>query len=292
MIETGMTPASAGLTVRVDFETREDPVFMSTSVPPSAPTPDPVSDSSVSNSPDPSHPFLDKPGEKIQGLFDEIAPRYDILNRLLSFNIDLWWRNRAVQSLRLKPGHMILDACCGTGDLSMAALKAEPKIEVVGSDFSMQMLLNGDRKRRAKSGSARGPKLVQADTLQLPFRDHTFDGAMVGFGMRNVSDLAAGLRELSRVLKPGGRLMILEFTPMTNRVLRPFSDWYQGTILPALGNLLSGSRVKAYSYLDESVKDWPDGDRFAEIIRRTPFHAVRWKPLFPGNVAVHEAVKG
>ncbi|MGB1071885.1 MAG: bifunctional demethylmenaquinone methyltransferase/2-methoxy-6-polyprenyl-1,4-benzoquinol methylase UbiE [Planctomycetota bacterium] len=239
-----------------------------------------------------SHPFLDKPGEKIQGLFDEIAPRYDLLNRILSFNIDIWWRYKAVQSLRLKPGHKVLDACCGTGDLSMAAIKAEPEIEVIGSDFSMQMLLNGDRKRRNKSGSARGPKLVQADTLRLPFRDNTFDGAMVGFGMRNVSDLPAGLRELSRVLKPGGRLMILEFTPMTNRLLRPFSDWYQGTILPALGNLLSGSRVKAYSYLDESVKDWPGGDRFAEIIRMTPFHAVRWKPLFPGNVAVHEAVKG
>lgn len=261
----------------------------SSSAPSTSDSPNPASADLATDN---SHPFLDKPGEKIQGLFDEIAPRYDLLNRILSFNIDIWWRYKAVQSLRLKPGHKVLDACCGTGDLSMAAIKAEPEIEVIGSDFSMQMLLNGDRKRRNKSGSARGPRLVQADTLRLPFRDNTFDGAMVGFGMRNVSDLPAGLSELSRVLKPGGRLMILEFTPMTNRLLRPFSDWYQGTILPALGNLLSGSRVKAYSYLDESVKDWPDGDRFEEIIRMTPFHAVRWKPLFPGNVAVHEAVKG
>ncbi|OUU20757.1 MAG: bifunctional demethylmenaquinone methyltransferase/2-methoxy-6-polyprenyl-1,4-benzoquinol methylase [Planctomycetia bacterium TMED53] len=256
---------------------------MSQSMPPS----DSLAEGSVE-----SHPFLNKPGTKIQGLFDEIAPRYDLLNRILSFNIDVWWRKRAVRSLRLKPGDKILDACCGTGDLSMAALTAEPGIDVVGSDFSLQMLLNGDRKRRYKSGIERGPKLIQADTLNLPFQDDTFDGAMVAFGMRNVSDLPAALRELSRVMKPGGRLMILEFTPMTHRWLRPFSDWYQGKILPLLGNLLSGSRVKAYSYLDESVKDWPDGDRFAEIIRATPFHAVRWRSLFPGNVAVHEAVNG
>ena len=269
------------------YEPREVRFSMNTPVPPS-----PSSQESSTDSPAEAHPFLDKPGAKIQGLFDEIAPRYDVLNRILSFNIDVWWRRKAVQSLRLQPGHKILDACCGTGDLSMAAIKAEPSIDVIGSDFSMQMLLNGDRKRRDKNGSLRGPRLIQADTLNLPFRDNTFDGAMVGFGMRNVSDLPAGLKELCRVLKPGGRLMVLEFTPMTRRWLRPFSDWYQGQILPALGNLLSGSKVKAYSYLDESVKDWPDGDRFAEIIRTTPFHAVRWRPLFPGNVAVHEAVKG
>ncbi|NCF99630.1 MAG: ubiquinone/menaquinone biosynthesis methyltransferase [Planctomycetia bacterium] len=238
-----------------------------------------------------AHPFLDKPGEKISGLFDEIAPRYDLLNRVLSFNIDVWWRHQAVKSLQLKPGHKVLDACCGTGDLSMAALAAEPNLDVIGSDFSIQMLLTGDRKRRQKAGHFKGPQLVHADTLDLPFPDNTFDGAMVGFGMRNVANLPAGLRELSRVLKPGGRLMVLEFTPMTHRWLRPFSDWYQGKVLPGIGNLLSGSKVKAYSYLDESVKDWPDGDRFAEVIRRTPLHAVKWRPLFPGNVAVHEAVK-
>ena len=238
-----------------------------------------------------AHPFLDKPGEKISGLFDEIAPRYDLLNRVLSFNIDVWWRHQAVKSLQLKPGHKVLDACCGTGDLSMAALAAESNLDVIGSDFSIQMLLTGDRKRRRKKGPFKGPQLVHADTLDLPFPDNTFDGAMVGFGMRNVADLPAGLRELSRVLKPGGRLMVLEFTPMTHRWLRPFSDWYQGQVLPGIGNLLSGSQVKAYSYLDESVKDWPDGNRFAEVIRSTPLHAVKWRPLFPGNVAVHEAVK-
>ena len=130
---------------------------MNTSDSSSAPsTSDAPNPASADLATDNSHPFLDKPGEKIQGLFDEIAPRYDLLNRILSFNIDIWWRYKAVQSLRLKPGHKVLDACCGTGDLSMAAIKAEPEIEVIGSDFSMQMLLNGDQT---------GPQVLQYQGL-------------------------------------------------------------------------------------------------------------------------------
>ena len=234
------------------------------------------------------HPFLDKEGQKIQRLFDEIAPRYDRLNRLFSFSIDLWWRRRAVRSLRTRPGDRVLDACCGTGDLAMALLEQVPEAEVIGSDFSLPMLQAGN----SKYLTARSPALVRADTMHLPFDDCTFDGAMVAFGMRNVVDLDQGLQELRRVLKPGGRLMILEFTEMQNRWIRPFSTFYQGQLLPRLGNRLSGSRVKAYSYLDESVRDWPDAERLAEKIRSAPLHAVRHHTLFPGNVAVHEAVRG
>jgi len=233
----------------------------------------------------PRHPFLDKEGEKIRGLFDEIAPRYDLLNRIFSFSIDLWWRRKAVKCLRARSGSRVLDACCGTGDLARALLKQTPGAEVIGTDFSMQMLESGKKKHQQH------PPLVRADTLHLPFDDATFDGAMVAFGMRNLVDLEAGLRELRRVLKPGGRLMILEFTPMKNRWLRPFSDFYQGQLLPGIGNYLSGSRVKAYSYLDASVRDWPDAGRLSQQIRNTPLHAVRQHILFPGNVAVHEAVR-
>ncbi|MDE0960384.1 MAG: bifunctional demethylmenaquinone methyltransferase/2-methoxy-6-polyprenyl-1,4-benzoquinol methylase UbiE [Planctomycetota bacterium] len=234
------------------------------------------------------HPFLDKEGQKIQRLFDEIAPRYDRLNRLFSFSIDLWWRRRAVRSLRATAGDRILDACCGTGDLAMALIEQVAGVEVIGSDFSLPMLQAGNRKFHR----ADRPTLVRADTMHLPFEDCTFDGAMVAFGMRNVVDLDAGLRELRRVLKPGGRLMILEFTEMQNRWIRPFSNFYQSQLLPRLGNRLSGSRVKAYSYLDESVRDWPDAERLADKIRSAPLHAVRHRTLFPGNVAVHEAVRG
>ena len=233
------------------------------------------------------HPFLDKEGHKIQALFDEIAPRYDVLNRLFSCFIDLWWRKKAVKSLRAKTGSCILDACCGTGDLSNALLDQVPGAVVIGSDFSLPMLLSGKHHRRDSKKLA----LVHADTLQLPFPDHTFDGVMVGFGIRNVVDLDAALGELRRVLKPGGRLMILEFTPVRQRWLRPFFNFYQGKILPSLGNLLSRSKMRAYSYRDESVRDWPTAERLADKIRATPFHAVNWRTLMPGNVAVHEAIR-
>lgn len=233
------------------------------------------------------HPFLDKNGSKIQALFDEIAPRYDLLNRLFSGFIDLWWRKKAVKSLHARSDSLILDACCGTGDLAFTLLDQVPTAEVIGSDFSLAMLLSGKNRSRTR----KRPSLVHADTLHLPFSDHTFDGVMIGFGIRNVVDLEGALEELRRVLKPGGRLMILEFTPVRTRWLRPFINFYQGKILPSLGNVLSGSKVRAYSYLDESVRDWPSAERLADKIRATPFHAVKWHTLLPGNVAVHEAVR-
>lgn len=233
------------------------------------------------------HPYLDKEGSKIRSLFDEIAPRYDSLNRLFSGFIDLWWRKKAVQSLRSRSGDRVLDACCGTGDLSFALLDQVPDAEVIGSDFSIEMLRLA--KQRSRTGGR--PGLVHADTLHLPFGNQSFDGAMVGFGIRNVGDLDAALKELHRVLKPGGRLMILEFTAVRSAGLRPLIDLYQSKILPHLGNLLSGSKARAYSYLDESVRDWPGAERLADRIRAVPFHAVKWRTLMPGNVAVHEAIR-
>jgi demethylmenaquinone methyltransferase / 2-methoxy-6-polyprenyl-1,4-benzoquinol methylase len=200
----------------------------------------------------------------VRQIFTDIAPRYDLLNRLLSLTIDRSWRRRAIERLewRRQPSGLYLDACAGTLDLA-AELACRQGFEgrVVASDFALAMLRGGEGK--APGGRVRP---AVADTLQLPVADGTFDGATVGFGVRNLAGLDTGLRELARVLKPGARLVVLDFTTPTAAPLRALYLFYFHRVLPMIGRLVSGHPT-AYTYLPESVADFPPPDELEGRMR-------------------------
>jgi demethylmenaquinone methyltransferase/2-methoxy-6-polyprenyl-1,4-benzoquinol methylase len=208
-------------------------------------------------------------------MFDRIAPVYDAMNRVMTGGLDRRWRRITVEQV-VRAGDRVLDACCGTGDLALAA-RAQGAAEVVGLDFSAKML------ERAR---AKGPGIewVQGDVLALPFEDASFDSATVGFGIRNVDDLEAGLRELRRVLRPGGRLAILEITTPRG-VLAPFYRVWFDRVVPLLGRVLPGG--DAYTYLPASVRRFPVPDELARLLEENGFGAVRFRVFAGGIVALH-----
>jgi demethylmenaquinone methyltransferase / 2-methoxy-6-polyprenyl-1,4-benzoquinol methylase len=210
----------------------------------------------------------------VRTMFDRIAPVYDLMNRLMTAGLDQRWR-RLTAAAVVRPGDRVLDACCGTGDLALAAEAAGG--HVTGLDFSERML---ERARR-KSSSV---EWVRGDLLDLSFEDGSFDSATVGFGVRNVADLERGLAELARVLRAGGGLAILEIT-QPRGVLRPFYRlWFDG-IVPLLGKLLPGG--SAYTYLPASVRRFPGPDELARLMESTGFTEVRYLLLAGGIVALH-----
>jgi len=208
-------------------------------------------------------------------MFDRIAPVYDAMNRIMTAGLDVRWRRLAAQSA-VRPGDRALDAACGTGDLALADLKAGAS-RVTGLDFSERML----ERARGKSSAI---EWVQGDMLALPFADETFDAATVGFGVRNVADLELALRELRRVLRPDGRLAILEIT-QPRGALRPFFSLWFDRVVPALGKVLPGG--SAYTYLPASVKRFPNAEKLAELLREAGFGDVRFKLLAGSIVALH-----
>ena len=224
-----------------------------------------------------THAALRKDGATIQAMFAAIAPRYDLLNHLLSLNVDQRWRRRAVRLAQ--PRGPVLDVCTGTGDLA-AAFAGETGRSVVGVDFCEPMLRHGtDKKRCARV------RFVRGDALALPLPDDAFDVVSVAFGIRNVADLDRGLRELVRVARPGGRIAILEFTRPKTPVIGPLYEFYFGKVLPFLGNLISRSR--AYTYLNRSVLDWASEEELASRLAAAGCPEVRVHPLTFGIAAVH-----
>jgi demethylmenaquinone methyltransferase/2-methoxy-6-polyprenyl-1,4-benzoquinol methylase len=221
----------------------------------------------------------------VRGMFGRIAPRYDLLNHLLSLNIDRYWRARTVKrvsAVLAKPGARVLDLCCGTGDL-MLALQAHTRAVVYGSDFCHPMLVAARHKveqRRLRS------VLFEADALSLPVADASVDLITMAFGFRNLANYQQGLAELMRVLAPGGWAAILEFSTPPNPVLSRLYDYYSRAILPVIGGWISGSR-EAYSYLPESVRKFPCAADLADQMRGAGFTNVRFERMTAGIVALH-----
>jgi demethylmenaquinone methyltransferase/2-methoxy-6-polyprenyl-1,4-benzoquinol methylase len=227
--------------------------------------------------------------DRIRGMFAGIAPRYDFLNHLLSANRDRGWRTATVAAAAARPGDPVLDVCTGTGDLALEWERAlGPSSEVVGTDFCEPMVRLG--RQKALRGGSR-VRLGVADTLRLPFRDGRFEAVTVGFGIRNVADLGAGVREMARVARPGGRVVILEFTQPSNPAFRFLYYVYFLLLLPLLGNLVSGSRQNAYGYLPRSVLSFPDRGRLSRIMEEAGLKDVRVHDLSLGIVTVHVGVK-
>ncbi|HXJ32099.1 MAG TPA: class I SAM-dependent methyltransferase [Gemmatimonadales bacterium] len=218
----------------------------------------------------------------VRGMFAAIAPRYDFLNHFLSLNIDRRWRRAAVDRLgwQARPAGRYLDLCAGTMDLA-ALLSRQPGFtgQVIGADFAIPMLERG----RGKSARARP---VGADAVTLPFPDQAFDGAMVGFGVRNLADLDAGLAEAARVIRPGGRFVVLEFTTPRFAPLRAAYLWYFRRVLPVLGRTIS-KHTDAYTYLPESVLEFPDADTLARKLADAGFADVGYDLLTGGICALH-----
>ena len=224
---------------------------------------------------------------RVRQMFEGIAGRYDLLNHLLSGNIDKRWRKLVARRLLPVldgPDRLVLDVACGTGDLAMT-LAQITGARVIGSDFCRPMLAIAAKK--AGDTSLKIP-FAEADALKLPFKDETFDAVTIGFGLRNLSNVEAGLRELFRVLQPQGRVAILEFSQPVIPGFRQLFAFYFSTVLPKIGGLISGSHA-AYEYLPDSVSRFPDQNRLAQLMESVGFREIEYQNLTGGIAALHLA---
>jgi demethylmenaquinone methyltransferase/2-methoxy-6-polyprenyl-1,4-benzoquinol methylase len=231
--------------------------------------------------------MVDKTPLKIRTMFDQISPRYDFLNHLLSLNSDVLWRRKA--AALLAGAKRVLDVCSGTGDMALE-IHRRWGAEVVGSDFAFRMLEIGHLKAARKSASPR-VRFQQADTLRLPYKDGVFDASTVAFGIRNVVDTERGIREMTRVIRTGGRVVILEFTLPENALLRQGYLAYFGNVLPRIGRMIARSEIDAYKYLPDSVARWPRPDELKAMMERAGLRDVSYDLVFGGVAAIHTGLK-
>ena len=238
------------------------------------------------------HEAADK-RERVRRMFDAIAPRYRLVNSLFSGGRDAVWRRRTVAIAGVGPDDDVLDVACGTGDLARAFLRAGPR-SVVGCDFSHRMLREAATARSAgRAGSADGLiRWCEADALQLPWCAGSFSVVSCAFGIRNFQDLDAGLSEMHRVLRPGGRCVILEFTRPNRRFARGLYELYTGRVMPVLASLISGDKTGAYRYLPRSVVSFVEPAILCGMLERAGFVGVRATPLTFGAVTVYLARRG
>ena len=225
----------------------------------------------------------------VKEMFAGIAGKYDLLNHVLSLNIDRSWRRkvrRLLGDVLARPNALVLDVACGTGDLSIE-LQRGSAARVIGTDFCRPMLTIATRKSQLDDLNI---PYVEADAMKLSFPDDTFDAATIAFGLRNLPNYEDGLRELSRVLKPGGKLVILECSHPRMPVFRELYDFYFNTVLPKIGGLVSGSRA-AYTYLPNSVAKFPDQKTLASMMENSGFGDIRFQNLTGGVAALHSGVK-
>jgi demethylmenaquinone methyltransferase/2-methoxy-6-polyprenyl-1,4-benzoquinol methylase len=223
----------------------------------------------------------------VREMFSGIAGKYDLLNHLLSLNIDKSWRRRVCRRLSEtldRKDASVLDVACGTGDLSLE-LKHEAKSQVIGTDFCRPMLAIATEKSKDLS-----IPYIEADAMSLPFRTDSFDAVTIAFGLRNLPNVDNGLRELFRILKPRGRLVVLEFSSPIVPGFRQLFDFYFGNVLPRIGGIVSGSRA-AYTYLPASVKKFPDQKALAAKFKDVGFEQVEYENLTGGIAAIHTGIK-
>lgn len=226
---------------------------------------------------------------QVNRMFDRVAGRYDALNSVMTAGLHHRWRERAAERAELAPGESALDICCGTGDLTLElAGRVAPSGHVVGCDFSEPML--DLAREKARERGADGVRFEWADALSLPYDAGRFDAVTVGFGIRNLADLERGLAEMARVLRPGGRLVVLEITQPTRPPLSTFFSLWFDRIVPLLGSF--SDDTEAYAYLPESVRSFPDPNRLAGLMHDAGIERIRWTVLAGGIIAIHSGIRG
>lgn len=223
--------------------------------------------------------------EQVATMFDDIAYRYDFLNRFLSGGIDLWWRKKALAFLKKKDPKIMLDVATGTADVAIMASRLLKPTHITGIDISDGMLEFG-RKKIAKLGLTNTIELLNGDSEAINFEDNTFDAVTVAFGVRNFQDLEKGLAEILRVLKPGGQLVVLEFSKPKKQPVTSFYNLYMKVVTPNMGKLFSKNRG-AYQYLDESIQQFPEGNNFISILNNVGYHHTQYKPLSLGICSIY-----